>query len=765
MNLQVKRRLIDLENFDRDERLGDDQQSWDVAALWRILQARKDIVLWTIAGVMALSLVALAFIVPTYSATAVMMLDGRKNTVADVNTVLSGLPADSASVQNQIQELTSRELALKVVDKLKLDRDPEFNAELRPGLFNLFGWGIPDDSARMTIGSQSIGKDREAAVNGFLRHLNVDQVGLSTAMTVSVASTDASKSARITNALADAYIDDQLNTKFEATRKAVEWLSNRVRLMASQVQNDEAAVQKYKAENGIVDTAAGGSIVDQQTASVSVQLINAKADLAQKKALYDRVAQLQRAGRAGEVTQVVASPLIAQLRTQEADLDRQEAQLSARYLSQHPKMIDIASQKRDTRKKIAAEVARVIEGLANDVAVAQASVRSLQSSLDDLQSKFQSQNNASAKLKALQSTASASRSIYEGLLSRLKEIQGQEGIASPDVRIISQAMIPKIASPRFSSVMGIAFVASLALGLVLAFLREGLDLSLRTTDQVDRYLGLPVLTTVPEITAQSGGHGVADSVVYEPTSSFSESIRGLYLGLSLSNPEKSPKALLVTSAVPGEGKTVIAVSLARLAARNGRRVIIVDADFRRPAVARTMNIANPVGSIVDVLQGRLSLERCIVDDDRSQAVALPGGEGQVNPSDLITSHALEELITTLREKYDLVIIDSAPVLPVHDTLALSQVSDAALFVTQTGKTARDSVAAAVRSLRATKIPVAGVALTRTKSDPRYQYHDYLYGALDRAEKKNSIHQRLLAARPDVVAKLRSLVFRPDSPSA
>ena len=300
----------------------------------------------TVGGVLALALVSFLFITQTYSATAVMMLDQRKNAVADVNAVLSGLPTDTASLQNQIQVLTSRQLASRVVDKLKLDRDPEFNTQIATGFWGMF-------APAGAIETRRDEKGREAAINRLLKQLTVQQVGASTSMTISVASIDAAKSARLTNAVADAYVEDQINTKFDATLKATEWLSHRARLTAAQVQADEAAVQKYKAENGIVDTASGGSIVDQQTVSVSAQLINARADLAQKEAIYDRVLQLQRTGRAVEATQVVASPLIALLRGQQADLQRQEAELSTRYLPNHPRLIDIQSQKQDTRRKIA----------------------------------------------------------------------------------------------------------------------------------------------------------------------------------------------------------------------------------------------------------------------------------------------------------------------------------------------------------------------------------------------------------------------------
>jgi polysaccharide biosynthesis transport protein len=755
MNLRVQQPLVELDDFERGYDLPprDEQASFDVASLVRILRARKSVIFGTAGVILAITLVSFAFITQTYSATAVMMLDQRKNAVTDVNAVLSGLPADATSVQNQIQVLTSRELALRVVDKLNLDRDVEFNSSISAGMLGLSG------AANASVTSKPAAKEREAAADKLLKKLSVDQVGLSTSMTISVTSVDAEKSARLANAVADTYIEDQVDAKSEATRNATEWLTARVQQVAIQVQGDEAAVQKYKADNGIVDTAIGGSIADQQTVSVNVQLVNAKADLAQKEAIYNRVLQLQRSGRAFEASQVTASPLVAQLRTQEADLARQEAQLATRYLPQHPKMVDLQSQRQDTRRKIGAEAARVIDGLASDVAVARANVESLQASLDQVQSKFQNQNSASVRLKALESMASSSRSIYEGLLSRLKEVQGQEGVAVADTRVISRATPPTVASPRFAMVFGIAIPAALAFGFLFAFVAEGMDPSLRTMEHVDRYLGLPVLATVPEINGLGAGKNPADMVITNPSSSFSESIRGLYLNLALGNFEKSPKVLLVTSAEPGEGKTVVAVSLARLAAKTGRRVIIVDADFRRPSIARTMRLPAPAGGVTDTLDGRLPLERCVVSDARSDAFVLGGVAKRGNPFDLMTSDALSKLVATLRSQYDLVIIDSAPLLPVHDTLLLSELSDTTLFVTHSGKTSREAVTAALHSLHSTKATVAGIALTRAKVDPRSEYQEYLFaGRMTLPVIAPTLKERALAAFATVAGRVRTFAL-------
>jgi capsular exopolysaccharide synthesis family protein len=256
--------------------------------------------------------------------------------------------------------------------------------------------------------------------------------------------------------------------------------------------------------------------------------------------------------------------------------------------------------------------------------------------------------------------------------------------------------------------------------------------------------------------------GVAELVVSDPSSSFAEAIRGLHLGLSLASADQAPKVVLVTSSVPGEGKTVIAVSLARLAARNGRRVIIVDADFRRPKVVQTMGLSSRMGGIVDVLEGRLPLSQCVMRDGRSEADVLAGANRQINPSDLLTTDSIGKLIDTLRAEYDLVILDSAPLLPVHDTLTLSQQCDVTLFVAHSGKTPREAVIAALRSLKSMKVAVAGIALTRTKLDPRYYYRDYLQGVRSpvmQALPDNTSRKPKAGPLPGTRRKLRSLFFK------
>jgi succinoglycan biosynthesis transport protein ExoP len=695
--------------------------SIDLVSFLRVVRGRRDVILGTAAIFVTLAIVALFQITPLYSASSIVMLNQQKNTVADVSSVLSGLPTDPASMQNQVQILTSRDLAGRVIDKLHLQKDligsvgrGSWLKLLAP--INPFNWF---HSAKTTSDALGLDADRNAAIDKFESNLRIDPLGLSTAIRVSYESPSPGEAARIDNAIADAYVEDQLNTKFDATQRTTHWLAERIHDLAAQSQAADAAVQQYRAENGLTETAEGGSVVDQQMSDISTQLVNARSDLAVKRATYSHVAMLAREGKASEISQATSSLLINTLRGQEADLLRQEADLSSRYGPRNPKMLDIQSQKVNLQGKINEEVGRVVQSLANDVAIAQAHVSSLESSLGGAEHQSGRQNQLKVKLTQLQSASAAAKSMYETFLSKLNQTQDQSAIQTPDTRIVSRASIPDHASyPNKTLVIGAAIPAGLALGLLVAFMMERLDPGFRTTAQIEEQLGLPVLATIPEV------ENPASRVIDKPMSAYAEAIRGLLMGLTLSGSATVPKLILVTSSVPNEGKTTTAISLARLASKNGSRVALVDADLRHPEVATIMGLSAFGGGIVDVLQGGQPLDKCLVKDPRSDVMVLPCQKETVNPTDLLSSAAMRNLLSGLSTGFDLVIVDSAPVLPVHDTKILSRSVDAVLLATRWVKTPREGVAGALRSLSDVRAPVIGVALTR--ADMR-RFQDYSYG--------------------------------------
>jgi succinoglycan biosynthesis transport protein ExoP len=703
----------------------------DLLIILRILRVRREVILGTAAAVVALTLVILFQLTPLYSASSIVMLDQQKNNVEDLSSVLSGLPTDQASVLNQVQILTSRNLAGHVIDKLNLKDDPDFSSAQRSwtkylSFLNPFSWVRP--GSKTLADSQAIDGERNLLIDHFEKQLTVTPIGLSTAIKVTYESPDPHQAARIDNAIADAYVEDQLNAKFDATQKATSWLTDRIQELSRQSQAADAAVQQYRAANGIVETASGGSVIDNQMQAISGQLVVARADLAEKQATYTHVAQLAREGHAADISQAVASPLIATLRGQEADLTRQEADLSSKYGARNPKMLDLESQKTNLESKINEEVNRVVQSVANDVSIAQAQVGSLQASLDHMESQSGQQGQLKVKLTQLQSAASSAKSMYEAFLSKLNQTQDQQGIQTPDARIISRTEVPDAPSyPNKFLAIGISIPGGILLGLMFAFIMERLDSGFRTTYQIETMLGLPVLATIPEVfaTGKDKGANPADRIIDRPMSSYSESIRGLQLALTLSNVDRKPKVIVVTSSVPGEGKTTVAVSLARLAARNDLKTVIVDGDLRRPTVASSMGVGAPAQGILEVVLGSHSLDQCLIKDPRSDALILPCAKKPVSPSDLLSSQAMNNLVANLARVFDLIVIDSAPVLPVNDTKILSQLADAVLFVTRWEKTPREGVSNAIRALSDARAPVAGIALTRADMK-RFQYYSYGY---------------------------------------
>jgi capsular exopolysaccharide synthesis family protein len=391
-------------------------------------------------------------------------------------------------------------------------------------------------------------------------------------------------------------------------------------------------------------------------------------------------------------------------------------------------MLDLVAQKQMLDGKIDEEIQRFVDSARNDVDVAASHVASLQASLRDAENRGAGQNQANVQLTALQSAATSARAMYEAFLGRLNQTQGQEGIQTPDARIISKPELPTSPSyPKKTLAIGVSIPAGLILGLMLAFMAERLDSGFRTTAEIERSLGLPVLATVPEVAAPKEGDPInaTELVIKKPTSSFAEAVRGLQLGLTLSNVDKQPKVVVITSSVPSEGKTTIALSLARIAARGGMRAVVVDGDMRRPNVANTAELDACDKGIIEYLTDLAGLEEVLHGDRLSDAKILPCLSTPASPTDVLASNAMRKLVAALRDRFDLVIIDSAPVLPVNDTKILSLLADAVLLVIRWEKTPRDAAVNAVRILQDVRAPVAGIALTRADNE-RFRYYSYGY---------------------------------------
>jgi len=717
-----------------DARLVPSETIFDVPELLRMVRARLKIIIGATIFVVALTAISVVQMTPIYVATAAVMLNDRQNTVLEGNSILSELSLDTTSVENQVQILTSRNLLGRVVDQMAAngqmpppgtdDGGFDFSIGGLMALANPLNWFEPEPP--VLTPEQTAEAARHDNIDWLMGSMSATPRGFSTVIDISFASANPVEAATIVNLIAAAYVEDQLNAKFEATAATNEWLASRLDGLARQVQEAEAAVQTYRAENNITDVGGGGSVVQAQLGQINSELVLARSTLAQEEAKLAQINALRAAGSAVDVSQVASSPMIMQLRTEQAALLREEAELSTRYGERHPRMVDIQSEKLNLEEKIALEVERVIATVENDVAVARARVTSLQGSLGQVTYQTQGEGQARIRLRELEATATSVRTLYESFLSRFDEMQGQQEMQVPDARVISTADVPDGPSyPNKTRTLMLSVPAGLFLGFLLAFFAERLDFGFRTSVQMEQALGYPVLSTLPEALGAKNTLSAADNVIEKPLSSFTEAIRGLQLGLDLSNVDRKPKVVLVTSSVPEEGKTTVAISLARLASRNGKRAVIVDADLRRPSVADSIGLQKGKAGIVEILAGETAIEEATVKDPRSGVDVIGAVKRAPNPPELLGSAAMERFLTALRSQYDLVIVDSAPLIPVHDTKVLAQLADSIVFVVRWEKTPREAVKTGIRALKDVSGPLAGFVLSRADTH-RFRYYSYGY---------------------------------------
>jgi len=710
----------------------------DLRELLRRIWRRRRVVVGMVVTVTALVAIISFQLVPRYTARAQVMIEPRRSQVVDVQAVLSGLPPDTETINSEIQVIHSRQMASRVIERLGLDSDPEFNPDLREPTW----WSAIADYEQWlpaellgAMRPQSPEDQAELAatrvIDTFLRKLSVQAKLRSWVIEVSVETTDARRSAEIANAVVDLYLVEQLEAKFEATKVATEWLSERLSGLREQVEISERAVAEYRRQVGLVEGKDSVDVTSQQLSEINTQLVLASSERAEAEARLQQVERLVRSRRdVSAVAQVLASPLIQRLHEQESELIRREGELSSEYGPKHPRMINLRAEIRDLRRKISGEVDKIIQGLKGEVDVAKARERSLRSNLGSLESKIGDLNQKQVQLSALQRDANANRALYEAFLARFKEMSGQQELQTPDARIISRAGVPTIPSyPNKTVLVVFAFVGSLVLGLVVVFAIEQLDAGFRSMEQIEQITRFPALGLIPHIrTARNSPP--ERMVLDDPVSAYAESIRNLFVSLMLSNVDKPPKLVLVSSSMPEEGKSAISLSLARTVALSGRKVVVVDCDLRRPRVHDSLGMPRTPG-LVELLAHRASAEDVIRKDNASGLHVISAGEHVSNTTDLVGSEQMKLLLTNLAKSYDLVVMDSPPVLAVTDARILSTYADKTVFVVRWEKTRREAAILGLRQLSAAGASIAGVVLSKVdvKKHAGYGYADsgYYYG--------------------------------------
>jgi capsular exopolysaccharide synthesis family protein len=725
---------------DLGQRLFESGETVDLVSVFRILWRRKwSVLLVAILGAVAASVFALQLI-PTYTATVTLMLDPTRPNYANIEEVVTGLPRDAPVMATQIRLLQSRAFHARVMEDLGLFDDPEFNpfADMaegavplapREGLAKLLSFvprewlvavGLADEP-RPLLESEAALRAREIALGGFGKAIEIfaDQ---SYVFQLAFTSEDPEKAARIANRIAEMFVDDQLKAKLVTTSRVNAWLEERLATLKDEVARAEAEVQRYRVEHNLVTASSdrGPTLSDQELADLNRELIVARAQLAEQRSRLQTMQQARASGRLDAVPEVAASPVILNLRNQESQLVREEAELATLYGEKHPRMQQLRREKADLQARIQGELARVAQTLENEVRATAARVAALEAQLSGVKAQTAVNREAEVRLRELERQAETSRQLYEAFLQRYKETREQQETVQPDVRIVAKATVPgSPSSPGPQLFAAAGFGIFLVIGAIVAIVRDRMDRGLRSAKEVEAVLGLPTLARVPVLKLKRGRlpHRY---LIEKPLSAYAEAIRSVYTALKLGSADRPPKIVLVTSSLPEEGKTTLAVSLATFAARSKKRVLLVDLDLRHPNVHRTLGWQVSAG-LVEYLAGERTLEEVICHDLETGIHFLPVKAQTTNPTDLLESAKLRETLDRLAADFDLVVLDTAPLASVTDGRLAALFADKVVFAIRWGETDEAAAVDSVQSLREIGIEPAGAVFTMVDIRKHAQY--------------------------------------------
>lgn len=682
---------------------------------------------------------------PRYTATAKLMLDREERRVTDVEAVVSGMPADSAAVDTEVEILKSRQLADRVVTALKLDENPEFNTALREpqglaavlrGIQTLFNGAAPAARQAQLSEAEAL-KTHERVVDAVLRGVEVRRAGVTYIIELDFTSVDPETATLVANAYADRYLLEQLEGRYEATRQANIWLNDRLNSLRAEVGQTEAAVEQYRANNNLL-SASGATLTEQEISTYNQQLATVRATQAEEEArLSTARSQLARGSSGDDVGEALGSTVVQSLRAQRVQVSARLAEAEQRYGPRHPELLQSQRQIADLDAQIQQEIQRIISNLEARVAVARQRTASMTGSLGQARGTLATNNAANVRLNELQRNAEAVRTLYESYLNRFKETSSQEGLEQSDARVVSRAKVPDgPSSPNIPANVLIGLIAAIGLGLAAVVLAELLDSGLVTAEDVETRLGVPHLGIVPALrsVADPGERNIrpADYLLAKPMSAFAEAIRGLRTSIAFSRVGERSRVVAITSALPGEGKTTTAVSLARSAAQAGGTVLLIDCDLRRRSVSALLSL-EPEKGLLEVLNQTATLEEAVVQDQASGAWILPLARNDFTPRDVFGSESMKRLLVTLRDRFELVLLDTAPVLAVSDTRVLVAQTDVVVMLARWRKTPEQAIANAIQLIEQADAKVAGVALSQVDmnqqarygyGDPGYYYRDY-----------------------------------------
>lgn len=623
--------------------------------------------------------------VPMYPARVTLALGGQQQQViGDIDSIFAGADTSPNAMNTEFEVLRSRNLVGRLVDEMTLTEDPEFNPFLaEPGLvarlrMTWTDWEpTPPDPNRL----------RDEVIDRVISRISISSIRQSMVFNLEILTSDPLKSVEMANALAEIYVDNQIQQKLDDVTRGIEFLSRRTAELEASVEDREQELARRMEQSDVIDADL------LQAQNIQLRDLRSRVEDAQVRLAEDQA-----------------------LRTAIEESEDFEALVTFLESTRDTRFLGIVQRYRSGRiGQDAAEVA--LTGIAadvdNDIRRTQIQLTSMQASADELALQLATQSDELIAIQQLEREVEASRLLYETFLTRLQEASIQQGLETADSSVLSTAVPRPATSPRIAQLMAMALVFGGMIGAAIVLVREWRFAGFRTTDDLRNLSNRPVLGALPAMAVRAR-KDVLKSLRDKPNSVFAEAVRNLRTSILMVNPDKEPQVILVTSAIPGEGKTTLSLSLSRyLGSLEDRRVLLLEADIRRQTLRAYVEDDRPDGTkLLDVLLGKTRLEDVDLLYQDLGIEVLMGSGGDFNAADLFESRRFSDLITRLRDTYDHIIIDSPPVLAVPDARVLTRYADATIFAVRWSHTSRTQVRQGLEMLNSVGHPVDGTVLTQ-----------------------------------------------------
>ncbi len=681
-----------------------------------------------------------------YTAQADMIIDTKRVSWTQSEMASENRTVEDASVESEIETTKSEKVAEAVIRRLRLTEDPEFIGSgpgLRRRIFSLFKLAGPEQEPS----AEELMHRTLDAVKGNLR---VTRLGRSYIEQIAYTSLDRDKAAKIANAFADAYIEDQLQAKFEATRRASTWLEQRIGELRQQASNAYKEVQDFKSENSIIIGVDGKLASEVELDQLGIALAKARADTSQARAKLDRISRVleQRSDKENSfnipdpvVTDALSNPVITKLRQQFLDDQNKESEWSARYGADHTAARNLRAEMAALQRAIWDEISRIAESYKSELQIAKSQEESIDKRMIEVFQKSASTRQSQVRLRELETAANTYRGIYETFLSRFTQSVQQQSFPSTEARVVTLASPPRgPSSPKVSLTLALATLCGLGLGVMAALAREQMNRQIHTRAQLEKLLGVSCLAVLPafpqkkpvlrklQATRDSGAFRQISEVA--PFSATAEALR--YIKVAIDLHPTGGKVIGIVSALPGEGKTTVATGFAAFVAKSGARTLLIDADLRNPSMTRALGYSNAPG-LVNMVAEKTDFDELVITDSKFKFDFLPSSRMKPsNSSDILNSPPMKDMLRAAKGNYDYVLVDLPPILPVVDVKAVAHLFDAFVLVVEWGSTSTDEIVKAVGASPIVSERLLGAVLNKADeavmrrfegySDRRYTYY-------------------------------------------